>query len=132
MGTPIWSALREASYPPPGSGPLLVRIARRRPADPNVPMNGKELARARALSGFLEAKSGEGEVFGDHRPAEALTRLAPLDGARGQDLSHRLVETAANTLEEHRTPSFACRMAQSLRLLNLIAAATMVPHELRD
>ncbi|MGH2694684.1 MAG: DUF1876 domain-containing protein [Actinomycetota bacterium] len=42
-------------------------VAKRNPADPNVPMIGEELATARALS----------------------------------DLSHRLVDAAAQTLEEH-------------------------------
>ena len=54
--------------------------------------------------GFLEAKSPEGEVFGEHRLAEALTRLAPLGGG---DIAEELVREvevfAAGKLDDDLT-----------------------------
>ena len=54
--------------------------------------------------GFLEAKSPEGEVFGEHRLATALTRLAPLDA---EDIAEELVREvesfAAGKLDDDLT-----------------------------
>lgn len=54
--------------------------------------------------GFVEAKSPEGEVFGDHRFAETLTRLAPLDGeALGDELVKEVERFAAGKLDDDLT-----------------------------
>ncbi|HWL66256.1 MAG TPA: SpoIIE family protein phosphatase [Actinomycetota bacterium] len=60
--------------------------------DPGLTENHARLAPGDRLvlftDGFLEAKSQEGEVFGEHRLAEVLIKLAPLDG---DALEHELV-----------------------------------------
>jgi serine phosphatase RsbU (regulator of sigma subunit)/CHASE3 domain sensor protein len=54
--------------------------------------------------GFLEAKSSDGEVFGDHRLAAALTKLAPLDTADIAEEMVREVEAfAAGKLDDDLT-----------------------------
>ncbi|HEV3472822.1 MAG TPA: SpoIIE family protein phosphatase [Actinomycetota bacterium] len=54
--------------------------------------------------GFLEAKSPEGEVFGEHRMAEALTRFGPLDPNSVAGELIRAVEThAAGKLDDDLT-----------------------------
>ena len=54
--------------------------------------------------GFLEAKSPDGEVFGEHRLAEALTRAAPLEPSSIADELIRTVETyAAGKLDDDLT-----------------------------
>lgn len=54
--------------------------------------------------GFLEAKSAEGEIFGDQRLAAALTKLAPLDTAEIADELVREVESfAAGKLDDDLT-----------------------------
>lgn len=54
--------------------------------------------------GFLEAKSPDGEVFGEHRLAEALTRAAPLEPTAIADELIRTVETfAAGKLDDDLT-----------------------------
>lgn len=54
--------------------------------------------------GFLEAKSPDGDVFGDHRFAENLMDLAPLDAAAiGDELVKRVEEYAAGKLEDDLT-----------------------------
>lgn len=54
--------------------------------------------------GFLEAKSAEGEVFGEHRLATALTRLSPLEPDKIADELIREVESfAAGKLDDDLT-----------------------------
>lgn len=54
--------------------------------------------------GFLEAKSADGEVFGDHRLAEALGRLASLDSdALGEELVAVVERFAAGKLDDDLT-----------------------------
>jgi serine phosphatase RsbU (regulator of sigma subunit)/CHASE3 domain sensor protein len=54
--------------------------------------------------GFLEAKSSEGEVFGEHRFAEALIKLAPLDSeALGQEVVTEVERFAAGKLDDDLT-----------------------------
>lgn len=54
--------------------------------------------------GFLEAKSSEGEVFGDHRMAEALGRLASLDSAvLGEEMVAVVERFAAGKLDDDLT-----------------------------
>ena len=54
--------------------------------------------------GFLEAKSPDGEVFGEHRLAEALGRAGPLEPAAIPDELIRTVETyAAGKLDDDLT-----------------------------
>jgi serine phosphatase RsbU (regulator of sigma subunit)/CHASE3 domain sensor protein len=54
--------------------------------------------------GFLEAKSPQGEVWGDHRLAGALTRLAPLDSAViGEELVRDVEGFAAGKLDDDLT-----------------------------
>ncbi len=54
--------------------------------------------------GFLEAKSTQGEVFGDHRMAEALVRLASLDpGPLGEELVADVERFAAGKLDDDLT-----------------------------
>lgn len=54
--------------------------------------------------GFLEAKSPDGEVFGEHRLAEALTRIGPLEPTSVADELIRTVETyAAGKLDDDLT-----------------------------
>lgn len=54
--------------------------------------------------GFLEAKSAEGEVFGDHRMAEALGRLASLDAdVLGEELVTVVERFAAGKLDDDLT-----------------------------
>ena len=54
--------------------------------------------------GFLEAKSPEGEVFGEHRLATTLTRLAPLESDKIADELVREVESfAAGKLDDDLT-----------------------------
>jgi serine phosphatase RsbU (regulator of sigma subunit)/CHASE3 domain sensor protein len=54
--------------------------------------------------GFLEAKSPDGEVFGDHRFAQHLVDLAPLESeAIGERLVERVEEYAAGKLEDDLT-----------------------------
>jgi serine phosphatase RsbU (regulator of sigma subunit) len=54
--------------------------------------------------GFIEAKSPDGEVFGEHRLAEALGRLAPLDAdAIGAELVREVETFAAGKLDDDLT-----------------------------
>ena len=54
--------------------------------------------------GFLEAKSPEGEVYGDHRLAEALVKLASLDsGVLGEELVTVVEQFAAGKLDDDLT-----------------------------
>jgi serine phosphatase RsbU (regulator of sigma subunit)/CHASE3 domain sensor protein len=54
--------------------------------------------------GFLEAKSSEGEVFGDHRLAAALTKLGPLDSADiATELVREVESFAAGKLDDDLT-----------------------------
>ena len=54
--------------------------------------------------GFLEAKSSEGEVFGEHRLATALTRLAPLDPEKiAEELTREVESFAAGKLDDDLT-----------------------------
>lgn len=54
--------------------------------------------------GFLEAKSPNGEVFGDHRFSEAMTRLAPLDAETlAEDLVREVEGFAAGKLDDDLT-----------------------------
>lgn len=54
--------------------------------------------------GFLEAKDPEGEVFGEHRFAEALLRLAPLDSdILGEELVREVERFAAGKLDDDLT-----------------------------
>jgi serine phosphatase RsbU (regulator of sigma subunit)/CHASE3 domain sensor protein len=54
--------------------------------------------------GFLEAKSAEGEIFGEHRFAEALIKLAPLDSeALGQEVVAEVERFAAGKLDDDLT-----------------------------
>lgn len=54
--------------------------------------------------GFLEAKSPEGEVFGEHRLATVLSKLAPLDAvAIGDELVREVEAFAAGKLDDDLT-----------------------------
>jgi serine phosphatase RsbU (regulator of sigma subunit)/CHASE3 domain sensor protein len=54
--------------------------------------------------GFLEAKSPDGEVFGEHRLADALLRLGPLDPALiGDELVGEVERFAAGKLDDDLT-----------------------------
>jgi serine phosphatase RsbU (regulator of sigma subunit)/CHASE3 domain sensor protein len=54
--------------------------------------------------GFLEAKSTEGEVFGEHRFAQELLRGAPLDSEdMGEELVRRVERWAAGKLDDDLT-----------------------------
>ncbi|MGH2806411.1 MAG: PP2C family protein-serine/threonine phosphatase, partial [Actinomycetota bacterium] len=54
--------------------------------------------------GFLEAKSPDGEVFGEHRLAAALARLSPLDAdAIGPELVREVETFAAGKLDDDLT-----------------------------
>lgn len=54
--------------------------------------------------GFLEAKSAEGEVFGDHRLAAALTKLAPLGtDVFAEELVREVESFAAGKLDDDLT-----------------------------
>ncbi|HJR44649.1 MAG TPA: SpoIIE family protein phosphatase [Actinomycetota bacterium] len=54
--------------------------------------------------GFLEAKSPEGEVFGDHRLAETFVKLASLDSAvLGEELVAVVEQFAAGKLDDDLT-----------------------------
>ena len=54
--------------------------------------------------GFLEAKSAQGEVFGEHRLADALTKLGPLDsGVLASELVREVESFAAGKLDDDLT-----------------------------
>jgi sigma-B regulation protein RsbU (phosphoserine phosphatase) len=53
--------------------------------------------------GFLEAKSPDGEVFGPHRFAEAVLRVAPLEGELGDELVREVERFAAGKLDDDLT-----------------------------
>lgn len=54
--------------------------------------------------GFLEAKSAEGEVFGEHRLAEALTKLGAVDSAAlASELVREVESFAAGKLDDDLT-----------------------------
>jgi sigma-B regulation protein RsbU (phosphoserine phosphatase) len=76
--------------------------------DPGLAENIAHLAPGDRLilftDGFLEAKSTEGEVFGEHRLAEALTKLASLDETRlGEQLVADVERFAAGKLDDDLT-----------------------------
>ena len=54
--------------------------------------------------GFLEAKSPEGEVFGEHRLADALTKLGAVDStALASELVREVESFAAGKLDDDLT-----------------------------
>jgi serine phosphatase RsbU (regulator of sigma subunit)/CHASE3 domain sensor protein len=77
-------------------------------ADPGYRENVVELQTGDRLmlftDGFLEAKSPQGEVFGDHRLAAVLSRLAPLQtDTIAQELVREVESFAAGKLDDDLT-----------------------------
>jgi phosphoserine phosphatase RsbU/P len=76
--------------------------------DPGLNVTVTQLAPGDRLvfytDGFIEAKSADGEVFGEHRFAEALTRLAPVGSPQlGEQLVGEVERFAAGKLDDDLT-----------------------------